>query len=185
VSGFGFNTLQSILPTGIIGTTFQILLSIPSAKLKGYRCIIIACANLAPLVCAVILWQLPRDNQRGLLASYLCFWTYFTPYVLSTSLPMANTSGHTKKVTMNALWFIAYSLGNILGMLFVSRLLCWPELMSLLSRLSSFPIKGRPELRCCIHRTSRVCRRGYRRYLYVRCSLSSGEPQEGSRIQTY
>ncbi|KAL2672848.1 hypothetical protein Neosp_013564 [[Neocosmospora] mangrovei] len=28
---------------------------------------------------------------------------------------MANTLGHTKKVTMNALWFIAYSLGNILG----------------------------------------------------------------------
>ncbi|SCO40099.1 related to DAL5-Allantoate and ureidosuccinate permease [Fusarium fujikuroi] len=118
VSGFGFSTLQSILinlPTGVFGTTFQILLSIPSAKLKGYRCIIVACANLVPLVCAVLLWQLPRDNQHGLLASYLCFWTYFTPYVLSTSLPMANTSGHTKKVTMNALWFIAYSLGNILG----------------------------------------------------------------------
>ncbi|KAL5603230.1 hypothetical protein FOBRF1_010763 [Fusarium oxysporum] len=118
VSGFGFNTLQSILinlPTGVIGTTFQILLSIPSAKFKGYRCFIIACANLVPLVCAVLLWQLPRDNRHGLLASYLCFWTYFTPYVLSTSLPMANTSGHTKKVTMNALWFIAYSLGNILG----------------------------------------------------------------------
>ncbi|KAJ4263400.1 hypothetical protein NW762_006219 [Fusarium torreyae] len=118
VSGFGFNTLQAILinlPTGIIGTTFQILLSIPSAKLRGYRCAIIATADLIPLICAALLWQLPRDSRHGILASYLCFWTYFTPYVLSTSLPMANTSGHTKKVTMNALWFIAYSLGNILG----------------------------------------------------------------------
>ncbi|KAJ3459798.1 hypothetical protein MRS44_015871 [Fusarium solani] len=118
VRGFGFNTLQAILinlPTGVLGTCFQIILSIPSAKLKGYRCIIIACANLVPLTCATLLWQLPRSDQHGLLASYLCFWTYFTPYVLSTSLPMANTSGHTKKVTMNALWFIAYSLGNILG----------------------------------------------------------------------
>lgn len=118
VSGFGYNTLQSILiniPTGIIGTIFQIMLSVPSAKLKGWRCVIIACANIIPLACATLLWQLPRDNRHGLLASYLCFWTFFAPYVLSTSLPMANTSGHTKKVTMNALWFIAYSLGNILG----------------------------------------------------------------------
>ncbi|KAM5343654.1 hypothetical protein ACJ41O_012191 [Fusarium nematophilum] len=94
VAGFGFNRLEAILinlPTGILGTIFQVLLSIPSSKLAGYR------------------------NRNGLMASYLCFWTYFTPYVLSTSLPMANTSGHTKKVTMNALWFIAYSLGNILG----------------------------------------------------------------------
>lgn len=179
MSGFGFNTLQSILinlPTGIIGTTFQIMLSIPSAKLKGYRCIIIACANLVPLVCAVLLWQLPRDNQHGLLACYLCFWTYFTPYVLSTSLPMANTSGHTKKVSMNALWFIAYSLGNILGTLCVSRLLRMPELTFLISRSSSVPSKGCPELYCWIHWTSRVCRRGHSRHLHVRRSLSSGEP---------
>lgn len=28
---------------------------------------------------------------------------------------MANTSGHSKKVTMNAIFFLAYCLGNILG----------------------------------------------------------------------
>lgn len=28
---------------------------------------------------------------------------------------MANTSGHTKKVTMNAIFFLSYCLGNILG----------------------------------------------------------------------
>lgn len=43
------------------------------------------------------------------------FYTYWAPYVLSTSLPMANTSGHSKKVTMNAIFFLAYCLGNILG----------------------------------------------------------------------
>lgn len=119
MSGFGFDSLEAILinlPTGVLGTAFQILLSIPSMRLKGYRCAIIVGANLIPLVCTALLWQLPRDNKQGLLASYLCFWTYFTPYVLSTSLPMANVSGHTKKITMNALWFIAYSLGNIIGM---------------------------------------------------------------------
>lgn len=28
---------------------------------------------------------------------------------------MANISGHTKKVTMNAIYFLSYCLGNILG----------------------------------------------------------------------
>lgn len=34
---------------------------------------------------------------------------------MSTSVPMANISGHTKKVTMNAIYFLSYCLGNILG----------------------------------------------------------------------
>lgn len=34
---------------------------------------------------------------------------------MSTSVPMANVSGHTKKVTMNAVYFFSYCLGNIIG----------------------------------------------------------------------
>jgi MFS transporter, ACS family, allantoate permease len=67
------------------------------------------------MTCAILIWKLPHTNKNGRLAAYYCFYTYFTPYVLVTSLPMANTSGHTKKVTMNALLFLSYSLGNILG----------------------------------------------------------------------
>lgn len=103
------------IPTGVVGTAYQILLSIPSGKLKNKRCMIIALANVAPITCAALLWKLPHDNKHGLLAAYYCFYTYFAPYVLVTALPMANTSGHTKKVTMNALFFISYSIGNLIG----------------------------------------------------------------------
>ncbi|KAJ5142842.1 Major facilitator superfamily domain general substrate transporter [Penicillium bovifimosum] len=61
------------------------------------------------------MWKLPRENQRGLLAAYHSFYTYWARYVLSTFLPMANTSGHSKKLTMNAVFFLAYCIGNILG----------------------------------------------------------------------
>lgn len=37
------------------------------------------------------------------------------PYVLSISLPLANSSGHSKKVTMNAIFFVSYCIGNIIG----------------------------------------------------------------------
>lgn len=35
--------------------------------------------------------------------------------MLSTSLPMANVSGHSKKVSLNCLYYFAYCIGNIIG----------------------------------------------------------------------
>lgn len=118
VSGLGYSRLNTTLlgiPTGVLATVWQLLLAIPAAKIKNSRCAIIALANFVPMICAILMWKLPRSNQHGLLAAYYVFYTYWAPYVLSTSLPMANTSGHSKKVTMNAVFFLAYCLGNILG----------------------------------------------------------------------
>ena len=118
VSGLGYSRLNTVLlgiPTGVLATVWQLMLAYPSAKIKNSRCIIIAFSNLVPMICAILMWQLPRSNKQGLLAAYYVFYTYWAPYVLSTALPMANTSGHSKKVTMNAIFFLAYCLGNILG----------------------------------------------------------------------
>jgi hypothetical protein len=118
VSGLGYSRLITTLlgiPTGVLATVWQILLGFIAARVPNSRCTIIAIANLVPLVCSVIMWKLPRENQQGLLAAYYVFYTYWAPYVLSTSLPMANTSGHSKKLTMNAIFFLAYCVGNIIG----------------------------------------------------------------------
>lgn len=118
VSGLGYSALRTTLlgiPTGVIATAWQLILSVFAAKIKNSRCTIIAVANLVPMVCAILMWKLPTSNKHGRLAAYYVFYTYWAPYVLSTSLPMANTSGHTKKLTMNALFFLAYCVGNIVG----------------------------------------------------------------------
>ncbi|KAL2434057.1 MFS-type transporter cnsL [Exophiala dermatitidis] len=118
VSEFGFNKEETVLlgmPTGVIGTAWQVILAVICAHTVNKRCVIIATANLLPLLCAVLLWQLPRSNKHGLLAAYLLFYSYFGSYVLASSLPMANTSGHSKKVTMNAFFFASYALGNLIG----------------------------------------------------------------------
>lgn len=118
VSGLGYSVPRTTLlgmPTGIVATSWQLILAIPCAKLTNKRCIIIALANLAPMACAILMWKLPRDNKLGLLAAYYSFYTYWGPYVMSTSVPMANISGHTKKVTMNAMYFLSYCIGNIVG----------------------------------------------------------------------
>ncbi|KKY24550.1 putative allantoate permease [Phaeomoniella chlamydospora] len=118
VSGLGYSRLLTTLlgiPTGVLATVWQLILSYIASRFKDSRCIIIAVANLVPLTCAILMWKLPRENKHGLLAAYYVFYTYWAPYVLSTSLPMANTSGHSKKLTMNAIYFIAYCVGNIVG----------------------------------------------------------------------
>lgn len=118
VSGLGYSPLVTTLlgiPTGVLATVWQISLSTLASRSRNKRAIIIAVANLVPMTCAILMWRLPKDNKHGRLAAYYVFYTYWGPYVLSTSLPMANVSGHTKKVTMNAMFFVAYCVGNIIG----------------------------------------------------------------------
>lgn len=118
VSGLGYSKLITVLlgiPTGVLATVWQLLLAMPASRLKNKRCIIIAAANVVTLVSAILMMKLPSSNKNGLLAAYYCFYTYWAPYVLSISLPLANSSGHTKKVTMNAIFFLSYCIGNIIG----------------------------------------------------------------------
>ncbi|KAJ5790991.1 uncharacterized protein N7518_008002 [Penicillium psychrosexuale] len=118
VKGLGYSSLITTIlgiPTGVLATVWQIMLGFLAASVPNSRCTIIALANLVPMICAILMWKLPRENQHGLLAAYYVFYTYWAPYVLSTSLPMANTSGHSKKLTMNAIFFLAYCIGNIIG----------------------------------------------------------------------
>ncbi|PGH05603.1 hypothetical protein AJ79_06770 [Helicocarpus griseus UAMH5409] len=118
VSGLGYSPLITTvlgIPTGVLATVWQLLLSFLVSRCKNARCLIIAASNVVPLVCAILMWKLPRSNQQGLLAAYYVFYTYWAPYVLFTSLPMANTSGHSKKITLSAIYFTAYCVGNIIG----------------------------------------------------------------------
>jgi ACS family allantoate permease-like MFS transporter len=40
---------------------------------------------------------------------------YWAPYVTGLALFQANTAGHSKKTTVNAMDYIAYGVGNIIG----------------------------------------------------------------------
>ncbi|KAL3474345.1 major facilitator superfamily domain-containing protein [Aspergillus californicus] len=118
VNGLGYSRLVTTvlgIPTGVLATVWQILLGFLTSYIPNSRCAIIAIADLVPMLCAILMWKLPQENKNGLLAAYYVFYTYWAPYVLSTSLPMANTSGHSKKLTTNAIFFLAYCVGNIIG----------------------------------------------------------------------
>ena len=118
VKDMGYSPLKTVvigIPTGIIATAWQIFLSIVQSYFMNTRCAFIAVADTVTLAAAILLWKLPRSDKSALLGAYYLFYTYWAPYVLSTSLPMANISGHSKKLTMNAVFFLSYCVGCILG----------------------------------------------------------------------
>ena len=118
VSGLGYSALITTLlgiPTGVVATVWSWIMAGICRQFKNSRCAVIGIANLVTMVSAILMWKLPRSNKHGLLAAYYIFYTYWGPYIISTSLPMANVSGHSKKVTMNAIFFLSYCLGNIIG----------------------------------------------------------------------
>ncbi|KAF0323842.1 allantoate permease [Colletotrichum asianum] len=106
VSSFGFGPLKTVLlgmPTGVIQAVSSILATIPPRYIKDTRCISAAACCIVPLVCSIVIRELPSSNKAGLLTAYYFFYFFWGPYAVALSLPMANTSGHTKKVTVNAM----------------------------------------------------------------------------------
>lgn len=118
VSGFGFSPLNTVLlgmPTGVIQALSSILVALPSRWLKDVRCLSAGLCCMVPLACSIVIRKLPDSNQGGLLTAYYLFYFFWGPYAVALSLPMANTAGHTKKVTVNAMVFLAYCVANILA----------------------------------------------------------------------
>lgn len=116
VSGLGYGKLITTIlgiPTGVIATAWTWILAWPAGRLNNARCSIIAGGNLITIICALLMWLLPTTNKHGLLAAYYVFYTYWAPYCLGQTLWMANTSGHSKKITMGAVFFIGYCIGNV------------------------------------------------------------------------
>ena len=124
IKGLGYTSQRSVLltmPTGIIqtlssyicnGGVFVCLHYFPA---KQWRTVFILFGLAVGLISATFLYTLSTDNFYGRLAALYMSYFYLGPYVVGLSLATANTAGHTKKVTTNALVFVAYCVSNIIG----------------------------------------------------------------------
>jgi MFS transporter, ACS family, allantoate permease len=74
---------------------------------------------LGPFLAGICgLWLV--DNTKP-YARLVCLWisfTYTASWTLSMAVATANTAGHTKKITTNAMLLIGYCLGNFIGPFF-------------------------------------------------------------------
>jgi len=57
----------------------------------------------------------PRSNISAQVVGIYLAYVYWAPYVCGLAMFQANTAGHSKKTTVNAMDYIAYAVGNIIG----------------------------------------------------------------------
>lgn len=117
----GFSTLQTTLiqmPSGGV----QVLVCcgacyfvsrFPNARLL----VMLVC--LVPFLTGTIgTWLVPQNVPYGRLACLWISFSYTATWTLSMAVATANTAGHTKKVTTNAVLRTGYCLGNFIGPFF-------------------------------------------------------------------
>ncbi|KAF5246459.1 hypothetical protein FANTH_6831 [Fusarium anthophilum] len=124
VQGLGYTPQRSTLlmmPTGIIQTISSYLcnggvfLCAKYMPKKQCRTAWVLLGIIVGLISAVFLYTLPTKDFNNRLAALYMSYFYFGPYVVALGINSANTAGHTKKVTVNALIFVAYCVSNIIG----------------------------------------------------------------------
>ncbi|KZT24437.1 MFS general substrate transporter [Neolentinus lepideus HHB14362 ss-1] len=118
IKSFGYSTRQTLLlstPSGLVAVLWLLLLSRLSDKI-GERMMPLALTVLPTVVGAAILIGLNGTDKKGplLFAIYIisCFGGSVS-FIYAYNV--GNISGYSKKVTVNALTLVSFSLGNIIG----------------------------------------------------------------------
>ncbi|KAF8591440.1 MFS general substrate transporter [Ramaria rubella] len=118
IEGFGYTSKQTLIlstPGGAVAAITTLLCGYFSDK-KNERMIPIVFALVPTIVGAAMLIGLKGTSMKGVLlfAVYL-IGTFGSALSVIYAWNASNTSGHTKKVTINAMTLVAFGLGNIAG----------------------------------------------------------------------
>lgn len=118
VVNFGYTAKQTLIlsaPGGLVGIASAILCGWYSDK-KNERMLPIAWALIPTLVGAALLVGLHGTQYKGplLFATYI-IGAYGSSLAILYAYNASNTSGHTKKVTVNAMTLAAFCVANIVG----------------------------------------------------------------------
>lgn len=91
----------------------MILRGIAGSYLKNFRCIVIVLSNIPPLVDSLIVYYLPASDKLTRLAGVYILFTNTISYIMVLSLVASNFAGMSRKTTVSAGIFLAYSAGNL------------------------------------------------------------------------
>ncbi|GAW03136.1 MFS general substrate transporter [Lentinula edodes] len=118
ITSFGFTTLQTTL-LGCVSGVIEIATIWSgveiSSRIPNSRAYVGAVYFLPSLLGVFLVNLLPWSDQVGLLFSVWLGTIQITAFVMSLAWVSATTSGHTKKVTMNAVMLCGYCIGNAVG----------------------------------------------------------------------
>ncbi|KIW16529.1 hypothetical protein PV08_06584 [Exophiala spinifera] len=119
IKGFGFSALQTQLlqcPTGLIELISLLVFCSAATFIPNSRLTLSLVATAVALAGSIMLYAVNLNHRWALISG---FWlmTGFIPnsFILGLGTVSANIGGHTKKLTAQAVFFICYSVGNIVG----------------------------------------------------------------------
>ncbi|SJL04531.1 related to permease of the major facilitator superfamily [Armillaria ostoyae] len=118
VSSFGFSNLQTTLLSCVDGFVEIVTIwtgVIIASRIPNSRAYVGAIYMLPNVLGVFLVNFLPWSNKIGLLFSVWITGVGTTGFVLSLSWVSAVVSGHTKKITVNAIMLSAYCIGNSAG----------------------------------------------------------------------
>ncbi|KAJ5296942.1 uncharacterized protein N7443_007835 [Penicillium atrosanguineum] len=124
VSGLGYSAQKSALltiPNGMVQTASSyicnggVFLAAKYYPKYHFRGVFIMFGIIIGMIAAIFLYTLPITSLHSRLAALFISFFYLGPYIVALSIVGANTAGHTKKVTVNAMMFISYCISNIIS----------------------------------------------------------------------
>jgi hypothetical protein len=115
INNFGFNQLNSLLPSIPAGKTSGITeLGFRYAALKIPRAcayIMFGCECLT-ILAAILLWKLPRQMKGDQLYGCYTLGLFGAAYAVGMDLQVANTAGYTKRSVASSGLFMGYCFGK-------------------------------------------------------------------------
>ncbi|KAG8907649.1 hypothetical protein FRB99_003111 [Tulasnella sp. 403] len=117
IKGFGFTTLETTLLNIPSGAAMVISITLGGLFLRRFtdsRTIIAAIGFMPNVIGGFFLIFLPLSNKAGLLTNIYIIQTGGVGFIMILSLCAIVVAGHTKKMTVNAIFLIGYALGQML-----------------------------------------------------------------------
>lgn len=117
IQGFGFNSKQTALlsmPAGVV-SSISVYSATWAASKTDQRAYNMVIQLVIGIVGGCLQVFMPAESQAGRLAGNYLTNCIAGPLPVLYSWVGSNVAGHTKKVTMNAIVLIAFSVGNIIG----------------------------------------------------------------------
>lgn len=118
IKSFGFTSLEStliVIPSSVIAAGTIAGTGWIAGRFRQLNCILIACVVLCATIGSALIYARPATSKGVQLFGYFLQSTGPAGIPLTMSLVQANYKGVTKKMTVTAIMFIAYSAGNIAG----------------------------------------------------------------------
>lgn len=115
VSGFGFNTLNTLLllmPAGIVAGSLILGATYTAYKFPGMRTYIIFVCELTTVFASLLLWLLPRSALGGLLFGCYILCGFSCAWGVLMGLSIANAAGYTKRAASSSGIYMGYCLGK-------------------------------------------------------------------------